>query len=253
MSSFLLFFIIGAIFYLLTKGFIKNPQINKINMEHKQQVKGDLKDHEAGLLIALMAKVAKADGRVSELEAELIKLTLTDISNAFHGSEKVREELKSIYSKEKEFFENTIVIAQKYLSITKYEYKKRLSVMEYLLNLSFIDGHYSETEKMITEDIANALEIKKADFDILIARFEEYYAQQKAHKQMNLEEAYKTLGVSQSDDFQTIKKQYRSLVKKNHPDILMGQGKEQNIIDQATAKLQKINEAYELIKSQKSN
>jgi DnaJ like chaperone protein len=40
-------------------------------------------------------------------------------------------------------------------------------------------------------------------------------------------------------------------VRENHPDILMGQGKDQSIIDQATAKLQEINEAYELIKKEK--
>lgn len=32
----------------------------------------------------------------------------------------------------------------------------------------------------------------------------------------------------------------------------MGQGKEQSIIDQATAKLQEINEAYELVKKEKN-
>ena len=51
---------------------------------------------------------------------------------------------------------------------------------------------------------------------------------------------------------EAIKKKYRALVKEYHPDILMGQGKEQSIIDAATAKLQEINEAYEMIKKEKS-
>lgn len=252
MSSWMLFIIVGVIFYLLTKGSISNPQTNKINTRTKQTLRSNLRDHEAGLLIALMAKVAKADGQVSELEAELLKHTLTDISNTFENSQAVREELKSIYKIEKESFENTLTIAKKYLAITKYEYNKRLSVMEYLLNLAFIDGEYVETERMITEDIANTLEIKSRDFQALVARFQEYYARQQASKRMDLNIAYETLGVTQNDDFATIKKRYRELVRENHPDILMGQGKSQNIIDLATAKLQKINEAYELIKSYKA-
>ena len=37
-------------------------------------------------------------------------------------------------------------------------------------------------------------------------------------------------------------------MKKHHPDIISGQGAAQNIIDEATKKLQEINEAYEIIK-----
>jgi DnaJ like chaperone protein len=55
----------------------------------------------------------------------------------------------------------------------------------------------------------------------------------------------------QSDDAATLKKNYRNLVKKHHPDIISGQGAAQNIIDEATRKLQEINEAYELIKKDK--
>mgnify|MGYP000143707800 FL=1 len=49
-----------------------------------------------------------------------------------------------------------------------------------------------------------------------------------------------------------IKKAYRKLVKEHHPDIVTGQGASQSIIEEATAKLQVINEAYELIKKSKA-
>ena len=41
------------------------------------------RESELGLLIALVAKVAKADGRVSELEAQLISIMFDDISKIF--------------------------------------------------------------------------------------------------------------------------------------------------------------------------
>ena len=123
--------------------------------------------------------------------------------------------------------------------------------MEYLLNLAFIDNDFSKAEFMITEDISNNMDIKRADFENIIAQFEHFYAQKQNSKELSLEKACEVLDVNISDDMSTIKKKYRALVKENHPDIITGQGAEQSIIDEATAKLQDINEAYELLKKAK--
>ena len=50
--------------------------------------------------------------------------------------------------------------------------------MEYLINLAFIDSDFSDAEYMITEDISNALKIKKADFEKIINAFEMFYKNQ---------------------------------------------------------------------------
>ncbi len=250
MKELILLFIVGYIFYMLNRGYRAEDYLN-IKIDSKQKLQGDLSDHEGGLLIALMAKVAKADGHVCELEAELLSHTFTDISSHFENSQEIREELKNIYKKETKSFDNTIDIANNYLKLTKRDYVKRLKVMEYLLNLAFIDSDFSQTERMITEDIANALEIKPNDFQRLILQFEQFYAQHKNNKVNNLQNAYKVLDATDNDDMSTIKKKYRTLVKENHPDIITGQGAKQSIIDEATRKLQEINEAYELIKKDK--
>ena len=243
--------VVIIIFYLLTKNY-QTEAYQHINVDVKQTLRGDLAEHEAGLLVALMAKVAKADGRVNELEAELLKLTFNDIARVFENSESVREELKAIYQKEMQSFDNTLIISQKYLRLTKNDYAKRLKIMEYLLNLAFIDNEFSQAEFMITEDIANALEVKRADFEKLIASFEQFYANQTAQMQFGIKKAYEILGADESEDMESIKKKYRALVKEYHPDILMGQGKDKSIIDAATTKLQEINEAYEMIKKEKN-
>lgn len=244
--------ILFALFYFLTKNY-QTEAYSHIKMDAKQQLRGKLSEHEAGLLVALMAKVAKADGRVCELEAELLKHTFNDIARVFEDSEGIREELKAIYTQEIQSFDNTLVIAQKYYKLTKHEYAKRLKVMEYLLNLAFIDTQFSKTEFMITEDIAKALEIKRADFEQLVAGFEQFYASKANQKQFDIHKAYDILGATPDESMDEIKKKYRALVKEYHPDILMGQGQAQSIIDQATAKLQEINEAYEMIKKEKTN
>ncbi len=247
MGKLLVLFIVGFIFYIINRGY-KSEDYKNIKLDTKQKFQGNLKEHEGGLLIALMAKVAKADGKVCELEAELLSHTFTDISSHFENSEEVREKLKEIYKNELKSFDNTIDICKKYLKLTKRDYIKRLKVMEYLLNLAFIDADFSKTEYMIMEDIANSLEVKRADFERLIAQFERFYEQHKNNKVDSLRNAYEILGANQGDDMSIIKKKYRTLVKQNHPDIITGQGAKQSIIDQATKKLQEINEAYELIK-----
>lgn len=229
----------------------KTEEFKNINLKRKEIFQGDMLHHEAGLLVALMAKVSKADGQVCELEAEVLKLTFTDIAMHFENSDEVREKLKKLYEVEKNSFENLIEVCNRLYSLTKNDYAKRHKIMEYLLNLAFIDGDFSDAERMITEDIASALKIEVEDFNRLVQNFVSFYEQQASNNALSLEKAYEILESSSSDDAATIKKNYRNLVKKHHPDIISGQGAAQNIIDEATRKLQEINEAYELIKKDK--
>ena len=230
--------VVIAILFFIGKNY-KTEEFKNINLKRKDRFDGDLLHHEAGLLVALMAKVSKADGKVCELEAEVLKHTFNDISSHFENSEEIREKLKKLYDIEKNSFDNLIDICNKLYNLTKHEYHKRVKIMEYLLNLAFIDKELSNTEKMITEDISNALKIKIEDFNNLINTFEAFYAQQASNKAISLEKAYEILESNPADDAATLKKNYRSLVKKHHPDIISGQGAAQNIIDEATKKLQK--------------
>ncbi|WP_072680682.1 TerB family tellurite resistance protein [Arcobacter sp. LA11] len=243
--------IVGVVLYFISRNY-KTEKFENIKLDIKENFNGDLMNHEAGLLIALMAKVAKADGSVCELEAQMLKHTFNDISRHFENAEEIREKLKDIYKKEKESFDNTIEICEKLYKITKNDYQKRVKIIEYLLNLAFIDKEFSQTELMITEDIANALKINKVDFQNLINTFENFYAEQKNSQAISLDKAYEVLESSPSDDNNILKKKYRTLVKKHHPDIVSGQGASQNIIDEATRKLQEINEAYEFIKKERN-
>jgi len=59
---------------------------------------------------------------------------------------------------------------------------------------------------------------------------------------------YKVLGVNPGDDEETIKKAYRALVKKYHPDRYVNTP----MADMATEKLKEINEAYDMITNKKA-
>ena len=248
--KFIIFLIVAFAFYMLTRNY-KSDGYN-INIDTKQKFNGNLEDHEAGLLISLMAKVAKADGHVSELEAELLSNTLTQLSSVFENQTQIRQKLKEIYKRELNSFENTIILAQKYMKLTRNDYPKRLATLEYLLNLAFIDNEFTNEERMICEDIANTLEIKESDFENIISKFRTFYANRYNNQVNTLQNAYEILGASKSDDMATIKSKYKKLVRQNHPDLLMGKGASQSIIEKATAKLQEINEAYEIIKKSRA-
>ncbi len=248
--KFIFFLVVVFLFYMLTRNY-KSDGYN-INLNKKERFNGDLRKHEVGLLVALMAKVAKADGRVSELEAELLGNTFTQLSSVFQNQVDVREKLKNIYKSELTTFENTLELAREYYKLTKRDYQKILKTLEYLLNIAFIDNEFTDEEYMICEDIAQALEIKRADFDAMVAKFRAFYANEYNKQVDTLENAYKILGASKEDDMATIKSKYKKLVRENHPDLLMGKGASKSIIEEATKKLQEINEAYEIIKKSRS-
>ena len=46
----------------------------------------------------------------------------------------------------------------------------------------------------------------------------------------------------------TIKKAYRKLIREFHPDIISSQNKDESYMEEATAKTQEINQAYQVIK-----
>lgn len=120
--------------------------------------------------------------------------------------------------------------------------------MQFFIQLAFADGEVSESEEKILASIAEAMEFDPQKYHAIFDSFEEMMHKRESSQKQTLEEAYKLLGVSKDDDMATIKKAYRKLVREYHPDIIKSQGKSEAYIQEATAKTQAINEAYEMIK-----
>jgi hypothetical protein len=59
---------------------------------------------------------------------------------------------------------------------------------------------------------------------------------------------YEILGCNEEDDFETIKKAYKKLSKKFHPDAVQSKGLDAEFVSFATKRMQEINEAYVYIK-----
>jgi len=201
---------------------------------------------ELGHFIALVAKVAKADGRVSELEAQLISMMFDDISKVFTEKEKTRSILKEIFNEEKERVSDTKEVAHSLSKLIGRSLLKRRQFIEFLIQLAFVDDGLSTDEDKVLRVIVTELGIALSDYDALLNKFENIKKCQP--QSMSIDEAYTLLGASPSDDMNSIKKTYRNLVREYHPDIMISQEKDEAYIEEATTKMQEINQAYQVIK-----
>ncbi|SFV71891.1 DnaJ-like protein DjlA [hydrothermal vent metagenome] len=201
---------------------------------------------ELGVFIALVAKVAKADGRIDELEASLIGLMFDDISRIFPNEEKTREILKAIFNEEKERLDDTKEKAEKLNELLGRSKLRRKQYIEFLIQLAFVDGGVSSDEDALLRIIVEALNISSDDYDAMKMRFESMA--NNTVDTMSLDDAYKILGVDKNDDFNSIKKTYRKQVRQYHPDLIKSQNKDEAYIEEATVKMQELNQAYSIIK-----
>ena len=207
------------------------------------------RESELGLFIALVAKVAKADGRVQELEAQLIGIMFDDISGIFEDKDKVRTILKEIFNEEKERDDDTKEIAQSLNKLLGRSKLKRKQFVGFLIQLAFVDNGISSDEDRVLREIVVELDITSDEYSAMVAKFENMLKNKQ--QTMSIEEACKILGVSEDDDMSLIKKTYRKLVRQYHPDIIKSQDKDDSYMEEATAKTQEINQAYEIIKEAK--
>ena len=207
------------------------------------------RESELGLFIALVAKVAKADGRVQELEAQLIGIMFDDISGIFPDKAKTRDILKEIFNEEKKRDDDTKEIAQALNKLLGRSKLKRNQFVEFLIQLAFVDNGISSDEDRVLREIVHELDITSAEYSAMVARFENMLKHRE--ETMTLQEACTILGVNESDDMSLIKKTYRKLVRQYHPDIIKSQDKDEAYIEEATAKTQEINQAYDIIKEAK--
>ncbi|MCH5336399.1 MAG: TerB family tellurite resistance protein [Campylobacter sp.] len=192
-------------------------------------------------VIALLAKIAKSDGRVSEEEADMISQILD--SNA--KDERERAFLKASFNEHKDNLNDTFYVATDFLKEVPLPRNERLNVLRVLVFMALIDADFSEKKQEILNQIAKAFEISKNELDSFIQNLMNLKG---SRKSLSLDEAYKILELNQNADLNLVKKQYRALAKKYHPDILNANNVSKEELEQGVQKFQKINEAYELIK-----
>ncbi|MDA7817003.1 DnaJ domain-containing protein [Sulfurimonas sp.] len=249
MMNLIIFAILGYVFYSVFKSYSQYTAYSQEALKNFSVSKESLAKSDLGLFVALVAKVAKADGKVDALEAELISIMFDDISAVFPEPQKTKDILKEIFNEEKDRFDNLEEVAHTLSNAIKRDKSKQQQFMGFLIQLAFVDGEVSKGEDEVLVTIAEAFEFDPDAYHAIFDQFEQMM--KNVHPSANISDAYDLLGVSENDDMSVIKKAYRKKVREYHPDIIKSQGKDEAYMQEATEKTQEINQAYEMIKAKR--
>jgi len=183
-------------------------------------------------LLALAATVIKADGSVKQQELQFVRNFF--ITN--YGSQKASTIFEKFNEEVKKERQNIPELTQIFNQRAPYE--TRLQILHFLFGVANADGSISQTELSKVEQIAAALGIRPSDMESIKAMFIKA-----------TDSAYKILEISSSASDDEVKKAYRTMAKKYHPDKLLS--KDPALIKGAQEKFLKVQEAYEAIQKER--
>ena len=183
-------------------------------------------------LLVLFAHVMKSDGVVKRGELEVVKKWLRDTLGEADDQNRLlilRELLKQNIDINRACREINHNIA----------YASRLELLHLLFGIALADGEISNSEKNSMAQIANLLLISNNDYRTI----ENMYFK-------NTDSAYTILQVTRESDNEEIRRSYRKLCIKYHPDKVAHLGEKAQ--KDAEKKFKQINEAYETIKKERN-
>lgn len=185
----------------------------------------------AASLVVLSAVVMKADGKVLKSELDFVK-------KFFHqqfGEQLAVENMLVLREVLKQDIEVQDVCAQ----IRQYmDPSARLQLLHYLFGISLADGQVHSSEVAEIQKISNALGIVGQEFESIKAMFYK-----------DVHSAFKILEITPDANNEEVKKAYRKMAVKYHPDKVSHLGEE--FRKAANEKFQKVNAAYEQIKKER--
>lgn len=188
-------------------------------------------DFELSLLV-LAAVVIKADGKVDQRELKYVR----DQFMSMYGRERAEKAFKLFNGIIKK---KDISTRQVCLQIRQnMAHASRLQLIHFLFGISKADGIVNDQEVAMIQKIAGYLYVNQRDFESIKAMF---YS--------STNNAYRILEIDKSATDAEVKKAYRKLVKKHHPDKLQHLGKEH--LKGAEEKFRQIQKAYETIQKER--
>ena len=184
-------------------------------------------------LLVLAARVIKADGKVAQKELDFVRAQFVSM----FGKERANESF-AVFRK---IVDQQIPLTKVCNQINGFtNHSTRLQLIHFLSKLGLADGHLHQNEVEEIRRIARNLRINPYDFESIKAMFS---------KESDTGWAYKVLEVSENASEAEVKKAYRKMALKYHPDRTIDAGAEA----QAAAKETFLNaqKAYEHIQKSK--
>jgi len=183
-------------------------------------------------MLSLFAYVSKADHSLKSAEVQYVKKYLVDKFGHQNA-----QDLLYLYKKILSKNYNVREIAEQIRN--SMDYYSRMELVHVLFGIATADGYLHLTELEAIQEIANQMGVSGGDFESIRSIFSR-----------NTSQAYDILGVKPEDDVETIKKTFRDLAVKYHPDKVANLGPE--IQQLAEEKFKAINDAYQTIRKERS-
>ena len=189
-------------------------------------------------VIAISAKLAKADGKISKSEILAFK-------KIFEFPAEDEKAISNIFNSAKENIDDYKDIAEQVYKVFKSDRRLLFELLNSLFSIAYADGELHPKEKEMLFEIAKIFQISSNEFESLNNIFEAKISKDNA----SINRSYKILGLSENVSLEQVTNQYRKLIKEYHPDKLQGMGLPKEFIELANQKLSAINKAYTEIKN----
>ncbi len=222
---------IGAILgYAFAKLSEQAPQKYRSTRQRRTIPRTSTRDFMASLLV-LLASVMKADDQLLRSELDYVKRFLLNQFNKDDANNYIilyKEILKQEYS---------LYPVCKQIQRSM-DHPSRLELIHLLFGLSSADGETHIKEIDVIQSIARYLNVNESDFASIKAMFV-----------MDTKSSYQILGIKSSATNDEVKKAFRKMAKKYHPDKVIHLGKE--LQESAEEKFVAVNKAYKDIKRER--
>ena len=183
-------------------------------------------------LLSLCSLVIKADGQVSQRELDYVRQYFLST----YGKEKAN----AIFRTFNDVIKKREISAQRicaYLN-QRTRYEVRLQLLHFLFGIAQADGTVSKAEIDMIREIAGYLRVSRSDFESIMAMFIK-----------SVDNSYKILEIVKTATNDEVKKAYRTMAKKYHPDRVNTEN--EAIKKGAEEKFKQVQKAYEAIQSER--
>lgn len=208
-------------------------------------------------LMVLIAAVMKVDGHVKKSELDYVKKFLL----ANYGEERGKEMLKVLQLLVQQDIQVDQVCQQIKVNT---DYTTRFHMVDFLFGISGADGEFHQSELNMLRLIAQYLGISLSDYTSMHERhvgssgsgYSSYsgrsgHSGRSASSSSYSKDPYKVLGLTSSATDDEVRKAYRKMAMKYHPDRVadMSEQMQRNAAEQ----MKEINQAYDEIKKRRPN